>query len=64
LLHEAERLFDIALDRSVFIGDSQSDVDAGRAAGCPTHLVHPADTRAYRTAFQRALLAMSEAVTS
>jgi D-glycero-D-manno-heptose 1,7-bisphosphate phosphatase len=34
LLHRAAEDFDIDLSRSIFIGDSQTDVQAARAAGC------------------------------
>jgi D-glycero-D-manno-heptose 1,7-bisphosphate phosphatase len=34
LLHRAAEDFNIDLSRSIFIGDSQTDVEAARAAGC------------------------------
>lgn len=63
LLLTAAEIFDIALGQSPFIGDSPSDAEAGRAAGCPTYLVDPAQKSSYRTAFESAFGALGEKVT-
>lgn len=44
LLFELAEKWHIDLKKSVMIGDRQSDVDAGEAAGCISYL-HPADGR-------------------
>jgi len=41
MLHQAARDLDIDLSRSWMIGDSPSDVEAGRRAGCETILINP-----------------------
>ncbi|MBI2870522.1 MAG: HAD-IIIA family hydrolase [Candidatus Omnitrophica bacterium] len=41
LLLRAQREFHLDLTRTVFVGDDKRDVEAGRAAGCPTFLVSP-----------------------
>lgn len=39
LLHDAARLRGIDLASSIMVGDKESDVEAGRAAGCRTVLI-------------------------
>ncbi len=46
MLIQASRDMDIALQQSWMIGDQPRDVEAGRAAGCRTILLGPADDRA------------------
>ncbi|MFU8779516.1 MAG: D-glycero-alpha-D-manno-heptose-1,7-bisphosphate 7-phosphatase [Kiritimatiellia bacterium] len=49
LLLQAAKEHDIDLSASWMIGDNETDIEAGRRAGCRTILVHPepkADTRA------------------
>ncbi len=41
LLFQAASEHDFNLTKAVFIGDSQSDIQAGRAAGCKTILIEP-----------------------
>jgi histidinol-phosphate phosphatase family protein len=42
MLFQAQRDFDLDLSRTPFVGDDERDVEAGRAAGCPTLLVSDA----------------------
>ena len=44
LLLRAAREHGVALSESVMVGDSESDVEAGRAAGCATIRIAPAGT--------------------
>jgi D-glycero-D-manno-heptose 1,7-bisphosphate phosphatase len=39
LFHQAEAKLDIDLDRSFFVGDTRTDIEAGHAAGCKVFLV-------------------------
>lgn len=50
MLLDAARDLDLDLSRSWMIGDSESDIEAGRAAGCRTVLVGHGETRADFTA--------------
>jgi len=58
MLLECERSFGVDLGASAFVGDSQSDLIAGRSAGCLTFCVDAADERAYRAAFLEAYAAV------
>ncbi len=59
LLLEAARQFDLDLSASWMIGDHETDIEAGRRAGCRTILVHPVpvQTRATLTVERVELLA-------
>jgi len=46
MLHQAARDLDIDLPRSWMIGDSPSDIEAGRRAGCETILIDPNGSKA------------------
>ena len=47
MLVRAARELDIDLARSHMIGDTPSDIAAGEAAGCATHLIDPSDAHAF-----------------
>lgn len=42
MILQAAARFEIDLERSWMVGDSESDIDAGIAAGCRTARIHPA----------------------
>ena len=46
MLHRAARELKLDLSRCTMIGDTETDVAAGAAAGCATHLIDPSDPRA------------------
>lgn len=54
LLHGAAAMFGLHLWDCAFIGDSPSDLEAARAAGCPGMLVNATQPARYRDAFKDA----------
>ena len=63
LLLECRRRFGVNLAASAFIGDSETDVTAGRAAGCRTFKVDADDEARYRQAFADAFAWIKGAMT-
>jgi len=63
LLLQAAAQYHIDLERSYMVGDSPSDIQAGRAAGCQTvYIGNLADTKIENTACYSSLLAFVESV--
>jgi D-glycero-D-manno-heptose 1,7-bisphosphate phosphatase len=62
MLIEAARRHDLALERSILVGDGESDLQAARAAGCRAVLVLSGAAAFQGTAAATAAAAMADAV--